>query len=90
MIKQQVIHFHGTVHGVGFRFAACSMAAGYDITGYVKNLPDGSVECVAEGENSEIEKFVEELSGRMSGYIRSIDKTTAPANGNWTGFGVKY
>jgi acylphosphatase len=40
---------HGRVQGVGFRFAACEAAAECSVTGWVRNLPDGSVEIVARG-----------------------------------------
>ena len=41
--------FHGSVQGVGFRFAACKAASECSVTGWVRNLPDGSVEIVAQG-----------------------------------------
>lgn len=40
---------HGSVQGVGFRYAACEAARECSITGWVRNLPDGSVEIVAQG-----------------------------------------
>lgn len=40
---------HGSVQGVGFRFAACEAASACSVTGWVRNLPDGSVEIVAGG-----------------------------------------
>jgi acylphosphatase len=40
---------HGSVQGVGFRFAACEAASECSVTGWVRNLPDGSVEIVAQG-----------------------------------------
>ena len=48
------IFYSGRVQGVGFRYTAKTVAAGFEITGTVRNLPDGRVELVAEGarENS--------------------------------------
>jgi acylphosphatase len=40
---------YGTVQGVGFRFAAREAASSCPVTGWVRNLPDGSVEIVAQG-----------------------------------------
>ena len=40
---------HGAVQGVGFRFAACEAAVECSVVGWVRNLPDGSVEIVAQG-----------------------------------------
>ena len=63
MAKQQrLVHFFGTVQGVGFRYTACRVAAGYEVGGYVRNLADGSVECLAEGDPAEIDGFLAELA----------------------------
>ena len=40
---------HGSVQGVGFRFAACEAASECSVRGWVRNLADGSVEIVAQG-----------------------------------------
>lgn len=90
MAERHIIQFYGTVQGVGFRYTACRIAAQYTITGYVQNLPDGSVKCVAEGEPGEIDRFIDELTERMAGHIRSTDRDTAPATNEWTAFGVRY
>ena len=47
----------GTVQGVGFRFAACEAAARCSVTGWVKNLPDGSVEIVAQGSPDAVDRM---------------------------------
>jgi acylphosphatase len=65
--------YSGRVQGVGFRYTAQSLAAGYPIAGYVRNLPSGEVELVAEGEDSAVEVFLAAVAQRMTGYIR---KTT--------------
>ena len=44
------ILYSGHVQGVGFRYTAKTVAAGFEITGVVRNLPDGRVELVAEGD----------------------------------------
>lgn len=45
------------MQGVGFRHTARSVAAGFDITGTVRNLPDGRVHLVAEGPETELRAF---------------------------------
>jgi len=90
MTEQQYIHYYGRVQGVGFRYTACRTAEGYDITGYVKNMPDGSVECVAEGTPAEINLFEKDLSDRMSGYIHRMTTQKRPASGQYTGFSARY
>jgi len=88
--QQRIIRFHGRVQGVGFRYTACRAAAGFDVTGYVRNLPDGSVECVAEGEAGEIDAFLAALAGRMAGHIRKQTQQAAPYSGRFTEFGVRF
>jgi len=51
------IIYSGRVQGVGFRYSAKMTARGFDVTGTVRNLPDGTVELVAEGEKAELEAF---------------------------------
>jgi acylphosphatase len=48
----------GLVQGVGFRYSTQKTASGLGLFGWVRNLPDGSVEAVAEGEEEAIEKFL--------------------------------
>lgn len=64
--------FYGYVQGVGFRYRACSIASRYGITGWVRNLPDGSVEMEAEGFSEEIDSMIEMLDDDI--YI-SIERT---------------
>ena len=88
--EQRIVRFIGDVQGVGFRYTACQIASGYDITGYVRNMADGSVECVVEGEVQEVDAFVSELSQQMSYYIRRTTSQTAPFSGAHRTFGVKH
>ena len=49
MISLQVF-YEGHVQGVGFRFTVRHIAKGFDVTGWVRNLPDGRVELQATGD----------------------------------------
>ena len=51
------IYYSGRVQGVGFRFTTKSVAAGYEVVGVVRNLADGRVELVVEGDREELEAF---------------------------------
>ncbi len=61
----------------------------YPITGYVRNLPDGSVEMVAEGDPREIDGFVADLKSRMRGCVRHMHQQTAAADGRYPDFSVR-
>ena len=88
-MQRREIRFTGRVQGVGFRFTAIRVAGGCDISGYVRNMPDGSVECVVEGQIDQIDKFTAELSETMGGYIRRRTEQTVPYTGNLGPFTVK-
>ena len=47
--RQREVYYAGNVQGVGFRYTARCAAAGLDVTGFVRNLPDGRVHLVVEG-----------------------------------------
>ena len=53
--------FTGQVQGVGFRYTTANIASGFDVSGYVRNLPDGRVELQASGEEGEVRAFVEAI-----------------------------
>lgn len=53
--------FDGRVQGVGFRYATKQIAKGFDVIGSVKNLDDGRVELILQGEPGEVEAFIDEL-----------------------------
>jgi acylphosphatase len=58
MVAKQVL-YEGRVQGVGFRFSVKSITTGYDVAGCVKNLIDGRVELEVQGEESEVDEFLE-------------------------------
>ena len=64
------IHYSGRVQGVGFRYTVKSLVPGYDVLGTIRNLPDGRVEMVAEGEQGELKEFLQAV--RDSGLRRNI------------------
>lgn len=61
MISRHVI-FEGRVQGVGFRYATKQLARGFEVSGWVRNLPDGTVELQLQGERDEVDGFLHELS----------------------------
>jgi acylphosphatase len=64
------IVFVGRVQGVGFRFTAFHSANRYKLTGFVRNSPDGSVDMLAQGTDTDIDDCIRDIKGSFSGYIR--------------------
>ena len=77
--QRRQVTYSGQVQGVGFRYTTRSIAEGYDVVGYVRNLPDGRVELVAEGTAGELDRFLGELAEQMAGMIRSVECDRRPA-----------
>ncbi|MGI8891760.1 MAG: acylphosphatase [Chthoniobacterales bacterium] len=70
MISLQIF-FEGNVQGVGFRWSVKHVAKGFDVTGWVRNLPDGRVELQAHGEEEEVREFVTAIGqSELRGHIR--------------------
>lgn len=88
--ESRIVTFHGNVQGVGFRWTTRNIAASYDITGYVRNLPDGTVEVYAEGEPREVESFLSELRSEMSAHIRKSDTQKGPGHGGYSSFIIRH
>jgi acylphosphatase len=83
------IFYSGHVQGVGFRYTARSVAAGYDVTGTVRNLLDGRVELVAEGSREELEAFREAIrQAGLDRFIRNEDVLWTEATGEYRGFEI--
>jgi len=64
------IIFTGSVQGVGFRFTAYNIAHRHQLTGFVRNLPDGNVEMLAQGQPEDIDDCIRDIKGSFAGYIR--------------------
>jgi acylphosphatase len=81
--------YSGQVQGVGFRYTTQRLAAGHPVAGYVRNLPSGEVELVAEGEPAAVEAFLEAVAQRMAGYITNATvQDTAPSGQR--GFQIRH
>ncbi len=73
MKKKLHAFFSGTVQGVGFRYTTQQLARRFPVTGFVKNLPNGQVELVAEGEERKLQEFLADLKEEFQTYIRDAD-----------------
>ena len=82
-------HFSGRVQGVGFRYTVQDLAANFDVRGYVRNLPDGRVELVAEGEETEIARFLDRTGEKMGGFINNRTDFDAPPTREFSDFSIR-
>ena len=83
------ILYSGHVQGVGFRYTAKSVARGFEVTGTVRNLPDGRVELVVEGEHSELDAFRQAIKDAgVAGLIRQEETNWSEAKGGFRGFEI--
>jgi acylphosphatase len=88
-VRKEIV-FTGRVQGVGFRYTTRSIARSYEVTGFVRNMPDGSVHLVAEGQPGEVEAFVSALKARMKSYIRDAQESGAPPEGRFESFEIAF
>jgi acylphosphatase len=87
--RRMKIFYSGRVQGVGFRYTATTVAAGFEITGYVRNLPDGRVELVAESHDAELEAFRAAIRGAvLAGFIRDERVEWGDAQNEFHGFEI--
>jgi len=84
------VWYCGEVQGVGFRYTARRLAERRQVTGFVKNLPDGQVELVAEGPAGEVEGLLEDVASALSGCIRDARVAEEAPTGAFDGFGVAF
>ncbi len=88
-IKRMTVFYSGRVQGVGFRYTCRQVATGFDLTGTVRNLADGRVELVAEGEEEELTEFRQAIrDAGLSGFIRQEEDDWSPSKGGFKGFQI--
>jgi acylphosphatase len=80
----------GDVQGVGYRFFAQRAAARHQMLGYVRNLPDGRVEVLAEGEPDNVEAFKHDLAtGPAYGSVDNVEELVIELTGTYTLFRIE-
>jgi acylphosphatase len=83
---------HGRVQGVGYRYYVISCAEKTHVSGYVKNLPDATVQVVAEGEEEVLDDFCRLIraEGTPSIGVEKLIVTRGEATGEFKNFSVRW
>jgi acylphosphatase len=89
MVAKHII-FIGRVQGVGFRFTAHRMAGRHQLTGFVRNLPNGAVEMLAQGAADDVDDCIQELKEYYPGYIRELSVEDIPPDPQHTDFRISF
>ena len=92
MIVYRQVHYSGRVQGVGFRYAVKQIATGYEVVGWVRNLPDGRVEIQAGGNVGELDAFLEAVAAShlASGIKEIISAELPPPQAAVSGFRIVH
>lgn len=85
------IRVAGRVQGVGFRYWALQRAKQLDLTGFVKNDPDGTVFTVAEGDRGNVESYIDELKqGPGTAAVDDISVSWREFEGKYPDFQISH
>lgn len=80
----------GEVQGVGFRFFTQRVAARHQVTGYVRNLPDGRVEILVEGALENVEGFKHDVStGPAHASVEQVEEINVEPTGRYPSFRIE-
>jgi len=84
------IFFTGRVQGVGFRFTARRAASRRQLTGFVRNLPDGTVEMLAQGRSEDIDDCIQDLKEYFAGYLKETSIEEIPPDPRYIDFKITF
>jgi acylphosphatase len=86
----RLIVFSGRVQGVGFRFTVQRIACRYGIRGYVRNLPDGNVEMLAQESAKNVAAMLRDISGTFKANLSDTKIQNVPPNPKYKDFAITY
>lgn len=90
-MEQYEIKVNGKVQGVGFRYYAKMQADLIGLNGWVKNLPDGSVLVMVQGNKTDIETFTDYLRiGPSLSYVTNLEKVKIQGGRVFSEFSIRY
>ena len=91
MMTRQSVTIHGMVQGVAFRHSTLLQARQLGVTGWVRNLPDGGVEGLFEGDTAAVQQLVEWCrSGPTGARVDRLDIRQGTFSGEFDSFSITY
>ena len=87
-MRSRILYF-GRVQGVGFRWNVAEIVKRFQLTGLVQNLPNGSVEIVLEGTDSEIKKASVAIDRKMKGYWTNKEMENKEGEAHFSDFSIE-
>lgn len=91
MKELRAIKVHGKVQGVGYRFYATRVARRLGLKGWIRNLRDGTVDAIVEGESDAIDEWIEEIrEGPRYAEVTKIEQESKSYQGKFGEFDVKF
>ena len=88
--KTEQVIFSGNVQGVGFRYTVRSIAKRHPVKGYVKNLPDGTVQLVVQGHPSALNALLREVVERFQSNVVGCERRDLEAAEGFTCFEIRF
>jgi acylphosphatase len=89
MAARHVI-FIGRVQGVGFRYTAHRIANRHQLTGFVRNLPDGTVEMLTQGAAQDIDDCIQDIKEYFGDYLRETRTQEIPTDPKYKDFKITF
>lgn len=86
--ERRRLFYSGAVQGIGFRATTFRLLRGLRLSGYVRNLPDGRVELLMEGESAELDRAEGLVMEALRRNIRTVAQSTEPATGEHGDFRI--
>lgn len=89
MIAKHII-FAGRVQGVGFRYTAQRIAILHQLTGFVRNVSNGTVEMLIQGPIEDVDGCIADIKDSFAGYLREVKIEKVAHNPKYTDFKITF
>ena len=88
-IKRMTVFYSGRVQGVGFRYTTHRIARQYPVTGFVRNLPDGTVELMVSGSEDDVRQVIADVNQAFAGNISKADESVPASQAAFSRFEIR-